>query len=494
MSTEYTYEYLPWRGITADTFKFYGAKTKINSKGEPIAVGFRYPNEAYKVRRIGDKEFYSEKNTLGEAPVGLFGRDKFSAGSHKFVTITEGELDAISLYQVLKSPVVSVRSSSSAGRDCALERSWLNSFDRVYLAFDNDQPGRDATRDVAKLFDYNKVFHVRFDKKDANDYLQSGQSDELRNVWWNARRYLPDTIISDFSEFEKILGEKPKKGIPYPFPTLTAMTYGIRTGESVLLTAQEGVGKTELMHAIEYKILKETPDDVGVGAIFLEEPKRRHLQALAGLELGKPVHLPDVGCNESEVLAALQKAVQKDERLHIYSHFGSDDPEVLLDTVRFMVSARSCHYVLLDHISMAVSGLAGEDERKALDYLSTRLEMMVKELDFALILVSHVNDEGKTRGSRYISKIADIRIDAERDKLNPDPVLRNTTYLTVSKNRFCGRTGPAGSIVFDPKTYTYKEEELSFGDALLAAPGGVDAPIGSSEASNDNQPVERIAA
>jgi len=40
--------------------------------------------------------------------------------------------------------------------------------------------------------------------------------------------------------------------------------------------------------------------------------------------------------------------------------------------------------------------------------------MMVKELDFALIVVSHVNDDGLTRGSRNISKIADIRLDLYR--------------------------------------------------------------------------------
>jgi hypothetical protein len=83
--------------------------------------------------------------------------------------------------------------------------------------------------------------------------------------------------------------------------------------------------------------------------------------------------------------------------------------------------------------------------------------MMVKELDFACILVSHVNDFGQTRGSRYISKIADIRIDAVRDTVNPDTVSRNTTYLTVSKNRFSGKTGPAGRLIFHPETFTLEE-------------------------------------
>lgn len=450
----YTYEYLSWRGVDKRTMEFYDVKTKLDEQGAPVSIGFKYPNGEYKIRSLDKKDFYSIQ---GKAPAGLFGRDKFASHSHKYVTITEGELDALSLYQVIKSPTVSVRSASSAATDCSVDRSWLNDFERVYLAFDNDIAGKEATAAVARLFDYNKVFLVKYDKrKDANEYLQENEEDELRNIWWNSKKYLPDTIVSSFQDFRKILQETPKRGIPYPFQTLTDMTYGIRTGESVLITAQEGIGKTELMHAIEHQLLKETHDNIG--AIFLEEPKRRHLQAIAGLELRLPVHLPDCPVTSDQVISALEKTVGEDDRLHVYSHFGSDDPEVLLDTVRFLVSARACRYILMDHIGMSVSGLAGEDERKALDYLSTRLEMMVNELDFALIIVSHVNDIGQTRGSRYISKVANIRIDCRRDLTDPDYVVRNTMYLTVTKNRFAGRTGPAGRVIFDPDTFTFREE------------------------------------
>lgn len=435
--------------------QFYDVKTKIDPDGKPTSIGFQYPNGAYKVRQFERKGFHTVNNgTL--APSGLFGRDKFSAGSHKYVIITEGELDALSLFQVTNVPCVSVGSSSSAFRDCSHERSWLHAFERIYLAFDGDAPGREALHRVAKLFDFNKVFDVKFtSRKDANEYLKVGEESELRNIWLNSKKYLPEAITSSFSDFETILKEKHKESISYPFPTLTAMTYGLRTGESVLITALEGVGKTEVMHSIEYHLLKETND--AIGAIFLEEPKRRHLQALAGIHMRKPAHLPDSGVTDDVALAELKKIVRVDDRLHLYSHFGSDDPEVLLDTIRFLVTARQCRWILLDHITMVVSGLGGDDERRALDYLSTRLEMMVKELDFGLILVSHVNDYGETRGSRYIGKIADIRIDLTRDLKSEDFITRCTTNIMVSKNRFCGRTGPAGSLLFNPLTYTLSE-------------------------------------
>lgn len=464
---QYTYEYIPLRGLSKDTLRFYDIKTRIDKNGEPVALEFPYSNGAVKTRLLAEKDFRT-RGEIGKA--GLFGKDKFSAGSSKFITITEGELDAASLHQVLGYPVVSVQSSSSARRDCVVDRPYLDAFERVYIAFDGDAVGRDAAKAVADLFDYNKVYHVRLTKyKDANDFLQNGEAEELKRIWWNSKRFMPVDIISELAEFKEILQAPPKKGFPYPFPTLTEMTYGIRTGETVLITAQEKVGKTELMHAIEYKILTETDDNVG--AIFLEEPKQRHLHALAGLHLKRPVHLPDSGASSSEIYEALQDVVRRDNRLHVYPHFGSDDPGVLLDTVRFLVTACECRYILFDHLSFCVSGLQGDDVRRAIDYIVTRLEMMVKELDFSLIMVSHVNDMGQTRDSRFPTKVADITINASRNLVHEDPIERNTMHLSVLYNRFCGSTGPAGCLQFDPRTFALTEKSLSAANDNLFGEG-----------------------
>src|SRR6266404_2750820 len=123
---DYTYEYAPWRGVSADTFKFYESSTKIKN-GKSVSLGYKYPNGSFKVRLLDRKEFYSVGNI---AKAGLFGRDKFSAGAHKYVCITEGELDAHALYQTLRDsavPVVSIQSAATALRDCSLDFPFLNS-------------------------------------------------------------------------------------------------------------------------------------------------------------------------------------------------------------------------------------------------------------------------------------------------------------------------------------------------------------------------------
>lgn len=451
-----TQQYVPWRGVDRQTMEFYGVKTTVDASDTPIEISFPYSEGAAKVRKLASKNFLSIGDMRNAT---LFGKSRFPAGSSRSVTITEGELDALSVYQMLGTgyPVVSVRSASSAESDCTKERDYLNSFERIYLCLDNDGPGQEAAKRIARLFDFNKVYQVKLSEhKDANAYLEARMGDVFKRIWWNSKRFLPEGILSTFAEFDQIIDEeKRQQSATYPFTTMQELTYGVRTGEITLFTAQEGIGKTEIIRAIEYHLLKTTEDNIGI--IHLEEDKARNLKGLAGYELQTPCHLPDSQATPEDIKSALHCLFGKDERVHLYNHFGSDDPDVILDTVRFLAAACNCKYIFLDHITMVVSGLGDDDERKALDYISTRLAMMVKELDFALFLVSHVNDEGKTRGSRNISKIADCWIHLDRDKSAPTEDQRNTTYLHFNKNRFGARTGPGGKLFFDLATFTVRE-------------------------------------
>jgi twinkle protein len=433
----------------------FGILTKIDKSGTAVAQGYPYPNGAMKIRNLLKKEFHA---TGDMSNARLFGTDRFQQGSAKAVTICEGELDAASVYQLLgsKYPVVSVRSASSARKDCAAEFDYLNSFESIYLCFDNDDPGQRACADVAGLFNFNKVFHVQLTKyKDPNDYLQNNAEKEFISAWWNAKKFLPEGIISSFSEFDEILQQETSTSVAtYPWATLQDITKGIRFGEVVLLTAMEGVGKTEIFRGLEYHLLQTTEANIGV--IHLEEGKRRFLDGLAGYQLKTAAH-HDPYLTWEKKSSALREAIKSDNRLHFYSHFSSDDPDAILDSIRFMAGACECKFIFLDHITMLVSGSADGDERRVLDYISTKLAGMVEELDFCLFLISHVNDDGKTRGSRNISKIADLHVQLIRDLESSDPVERNTTNLLVKKNRFAAVTGPGGKLYFDKDTYMINE-------------------------------------
>ena len=122
-----------------------------------------------------------------------------------------------------------------------------------------------------------------------------------------------------------------------------------------------------------------------------------------------------------------------------------------------MAAGCGCKIITLDHISKIVSGWDTDDERKTIDMLCTQLDNICKETGVALIMVSHVNDQGLTRGSRNISQTAHTHVHLSRDIEETDPVLRNTTKMTVRKNRDGSLTGPAGQLYFDKSTFMLTE-------------------------------------
>lgn len=461
ISKEVSYQYREDRGISVATREKLGIVTEVANDGRPIADIITFPNGTKQIRKFDvpkNEGFRTSGPNASEAT--LMFMDRFPAGSAKTITITEGGYDAASLHQVLgpSFPVVSIRSSSTARRDCAAHAKYLDSFERIYLALDADDPGKKASKEIAQLFDFNKVFHVPLEAKwkDANGYLQAGLVNELRQVWHNSKKYLPEGIVSSHADFRKILAEDENRpSIPYPFRTLQEVTRGIRDGEVIVITAPSGIGKTEFVRTLEHHVLKTTKSRIGT--IHLEETHAVQLKRMAGIELKVPAHFEGVSSNE-EMDNALQRITGNDDsRFHIYKHFGSSDPDDLLGMVRFMVTACGCKYIFFDHITMAVTGLGEGEERLILDYLSTRLAAMAHDLGFTLFLVSHENDNGQTRGSRNIENIANTWLKLSRNKLADDEEERNKLYISVPKNRFGAKTGPGGILWFDEETFTLGE-------------------------------------
>jgi twinkle protein len=132
-----------------------------------------------------------------------------------------------------------------------------------------------------------------------------------------------------------------------------------------------------------------------------------------------------------------------------------------------MSKACDCRVVFLDHISLVVSGMDGNDERKSIDVLMTRLRTLVQETGITLICVSHLkrpstsnkgHEDGEAvslsqlRGSGAIAQLSDAVITLERNSMSQDPEIRHTTKVAVAKNRYNGLTGPACSLKYDMNT------------------------------------------
>lgn len=149
-------EALTKRNISLDTVKKYGVTSKANKHIYPY-FDKDSCHVANKVRQTDPKNFFTE----GDLSSGqLFGQHLFPSGSAKYITLCEGEIDAMSVFEMNGSrfPSVSIKSgAASAVRDCKTQMEYLNSFENIIICFDNDEAGCKASAKVAELFEPNKA-------------------------------------------------------------------------------------------------------------------------------------------------------------------------------------------------------------------------------------------------------------------------------------------------------------------------------------------------
>lgn len=469
LATE-TFSSVPERGLSAATMKTYGVVIKSGQvvypyyeptePNSPVAAKVRYP----------DKRF----QTSGDwSKGGLFGQQLFPKGG-KYVTLTEGEYDALAAYQMMgsKYPVVSIKNgASSALKDCKASYEWLDSFETIVVCFDADEQGARAADDVGQLFGGKAkiVKHVN-GYKDACDYLSNNDVATFNNVFWRAEKYVPDGIVNAATLWDEVNTPMEVAEVVYPFKGINALTYGIRPAELVTVTAGSGLGKSQFLREVVWATLQQT--DYNIGLLFLEESIRKTALSLMSLAANKQLHLPTVKSTEEERREAFD-ATLANERLYLLDHFGSTDVDNIVGRVRYMAKALDCRYVFLDHVSIVVSAQSNLDERKALDEIMTKLRMLVQETGIALFVVSHLrrpdnkgHEEGaatslsQLRGSASIAQLSDIVLGLERDGQADDIIVRNTTAVRVLKNRFSGETGRCADLYFDSTTGRMVETTL----------------------------------
>lgn len=462
------------RKITEDSCRFYDVRTDVDNK----KIEFVYKTvdglfSAVKTRDT-EKNFRISGDWKNAEP--LFGMHLFGAGSAKTVTVTEGEIDALSAFQMTGSrwPCVSIRSGAQGAlKDCKAAYEWLDKFDNIVISFDDDEPGRKAANDVANLFAGKaKVMRHRKGHKDANDYLVNGDSKEFTDAFWSAELYTSDGIVNTSVLWELVSSPVESAPVDYPWDGLNKLTYGIRPAELVVLSAGSGLGKSQVLREIAYHILRKTEDNIGM--LFLEENVRKTMLGLMSISANKLLHIPTTEVNPEEKKQAFDDT-HGTGRIYAFDHFGSLEVDNVIGKVREMAKARSCKYIFLDHITMVVSAQTNGDERKALDEVMTKLRMLVQETGVSLFAVSHLkrpdgkgHEEGaatslaQLRGSGAIGQLSDLVIGLERNGQAEDIQERNTTKVRVLKSRFCGITGPACKLLYSHDTGRLSEMTESF--------------------------------
>jgi twinkle protein len=407
--------------------------------------------------RSPDKSFY----VIGDlAKAGLFGQQLWAPGQR--LVITEGELDAMSYAQVtgLTWQVVSIpNGAQGAAKAIRRELEFVESFEEVVFLFDQDEHGKKAAEECAALLRPGVAKIAQLPMKDASEMLMSGKEAELKAAVYAAVPFRPDGIKRGHEvDFTEIIKATPK-GFDIPYSGINSALRGIRKGELILLTAGSGIGKSTLAREVGYHMIREHRQRVGW--VMLEESYRKTIQGLVAIDnnipLGDLMEKPTILAQPDWDKSMAELICLSD----FYDSWGSCDVDTLMTKLRYLAIGCECDFIVLDHVSMVVSGLEVE-ERKTLDMLMTNLRQFVEQTGVGLIAVSHLrrnsgkdsfNEGGKVsltdlRGSAGLEQLSDVVIASERNQQADDDQQQDVTSFRILKNRPFGVVGPAGQAKY----------------------------------------------
>lgn len=475
------------RRVSLSTAEKYRVETLSDSEGNPFGRAYPAFSEgefiAQKVKHLKEK---GRMKWVGDVKnIDLFGQHLFPSGG-KFITITEGEEDAMAAYEMLKGssnfepPVVS-GNYGAKGSLKELKKHWeyINSFDNVIIAFDGDEIGKSSAINCAKLFpgkakimsfpDAKKVVGSdgvsKWQFKDACDYAIANKGKEFVSLWFKAERYAPQGVLSFKDLWAAMQRTDLNECVPFPWEGVNKLVYGMITGKMDVFKAPPKIGKTSVLSELIMHIRKTTDHNIGV--IFLENTTKEIGLKFCGIDMNLPLDRPTAEI-DWEALKVTHDRLSEDDRIMLFDPEDERTVENIFHKITYFVKAHDCKYIFLDHASMLAYTSENNDERKFLDKLFADLKKMTLELNIYLGVVIHVNDDGKTRGSRAPVQLCDRLYSLQRDKLATDPVLKNTTEFIVEENRW-GECGLGSKIYYDNTTGRMEELDLEALQAIQEA-------------------------
>lgn len=471
---------LPDRKLIASTLEYFGVKVGVSPQDGQTVVEHFYPRTqngavvGYKVRKVQDKAFFSTGVTKD---VDLFGYKQAQETGGKTIFITEGECDAMAVYQALKSQakgtkwealnpaVVSINNGATgAAKELAKALPFLTRFDNIVLVFDQDSAGQAAVNEISSILPSEKIRVARLSEKDPNDMLIKGKEKELRDsVMFRALAYRPDGIKT-ISDLKEAMLQKVTYGENWPWPSVTKATYGRRPAELHIFGAGSGCGKTEV-----FKEMIQNDIELGnkCGIFFLEEAAGRTAKAIAGKMANKRFHIPDAGWDYTE-LEHWYGVLAEKNLLHIYddNSAGPRSWESIKARIKYLVVVEGVKHIYLDHLT-ALTAIEA-DERRALDKMLAEMAAMAEDLSFSFNAISHLTRPGQGRksheeggrvrqsdfrGSGSIQFWAHYMWGIERNTQAEDANARNQVVFRCLKDRLSGNaTGQTFQLVYNPDT------------------------------------------
>jgi len=453
------------RNLRAETLEKFKVKCEKDADGKIIKHHYPYYNQkgemvGMKTRLVDSKKFFCSGNASSDNQ--LFGQNLFQAGG-KFVTVLEGEIDALSGFEASGSRWANV--SVGVGVQCVANikanLEWLDSFETVVICFDNDEVGRESAQKIAPLLGPNKCKILTLAKyKDVSDYVSNNDSKAYIDEWWNySKEYTVSGVATVEDMRNALLDYRDTELIPLPesFGNLNYMMRGgIARGELVSIIAHTSIGKTTILNELIYHFATKTKEKIG--CFMVEDSIDETIRKVVSVSTGENLQL--VKPKELNVDSIMDEALDIGFASRIQLHNdggGSIDLEEMFSKIRYFVKGLNCTVILVDPLHTAIKNLSNENIEEVMD----RFIKLCKETKVAVILSTHTRkpDDGShphkiseydVKGSGAIPQACHTNILFSRDKLAEDEYTKNSTRIRIPKLRRTGQTGEGGWTYFNP--------------------------------------------
>ena len=243
------------RGISQFTLRYAkvgeGKEWMPQIKSEINTIHFNY-FENGEIVNIKYRDARKDFKLFKDAKLIFYNLDSISIS--KEVIIVEGEIDCLSFIESGINTVVSTPNGSTLKTvnleylDNCIE--YFDNKEKIYLALDNDEPGKNVTKELIRRLGADRCFLVDFkDCKDANEYLIKYGKEKLSETIRDAKEIPIDGVSSVFdweSDYDQFLLNGMKKGFITGKKVFDNI-FSTYTGQYVVVTGIPSSGKSDFV-------------------------------------------------------------------------------------------------------------------------------------------------------------------------------------------------------------------------------------------------------
>jgi twinkle protein len=355
---------------------FEGWKKADPMKGPFIVFPSFRDDDLLAVKFLHTERREGKKFTLVEPgcePV-CFGWQAIDDNSRE-LTISEGEIDAVTLYQY-GFPAVSVPFGGGKGD----KQQWVNSdyehlsqFETINLCLDNDKAGHDAIEELVNRLGVHRCRIVTLPRKDANQCLQDSITrEEVARCFQNAKYIEPGELkcanyftSEVLDEFYPAGGQLPGFDMPWK-----RVPFRFIRGEVSIITGANGHGKSLMWNQI---LLEAVNQGEKICIASLEMSPKKTLYRMVRQALAERVP------SKESVSCCLN---QLSESVWLFNLVGTGKVERLLQVFEYAYRRHGVRQFLVD--SLMKCGIAEDDYKGQKDIIETMC-------DFANTTGAHVH-------------------------------------------------------------------------------------------------------